>query len=134
MDADGLLRDAASLAARHVAGLDERPVGARAGAGELRAALGGQLGEEGVSPERVLTELAAGADGGLVASPGPRYFGFVTGGALPVSLAADWLGGARGQIAGPYAPPPAAGGVGGGAARRDPRPPRVAQQAGGRLP
>src|SRR3954451_5828745 len=108
MDADGLLRDAASLAARHVAGLDERPVGARAGAGELRAALGGQLGEEGVSPERVLEDLAAGADGGLVASPGPRYFGFVTGGALPAALAADWLVGAWDQMAGLYASSPAA--------------------------
>jgi glutamate/tyrosine decarboxylase-like PLP-dependent enzyme len=39
----------------------------------------------------VLERLAAATDGGLVASPGPRYFGFVVGGALPVSVAADWL-------------------------------------------
>src|SRR4051812_6880448 len=108
MDADGLLRNAAMLAARHVAGLDERPVGARAGAGELRAALGGPLGEEGVPAPRVLDDLLSGADGGLVASPGPRYFGFVTGGALPVSLAADWLVGAWDQNAGLYASSPAA--------------------------
>jgi hypothetical protein len=27
----------------------------------------------------------------LVASPGPRYFAFVSGGAVPAALAADWV-------------------------------------------
>jgi glutamate/tyrosine decarboxylase-like PLP-dependent enzyme len=47
---------------------------------------------EGSSDSRtVLEELARDADPGIVATVGPRYFGFVTGGALPVTVAADWL-------------------------------------------
>ena len=35
-----------------------------------------------------------------VASAGGRYFGFVIGGSLPVTLAANWLAGAWDQDAG----------------------------------
>jgi glutamate/tyrosine decarboxylase-like PLP-dependent enzyme len=38
-----------------------------------------------------LNALATAMDGGLVATAGPRYFGFVIGGSLPVTVAADWL-------------------------------------------
>jgi glutamate/tyrosine decarboxylase-like PLP-dependent enzyme len=41
-------------------------------------------------------------DRGIVASAGPRYFGFVVGGALPVSVAADWLTATWDQNAGLY--------------------------------
>jgi glutamate/tyrosine decarboxylase-like PLP-dependent enzyme len=44
-----------------------------------------------VPPLDVLDSLAAVIDRGSVATPGPRYFGFVTGGSLPVAVAADWL-------------------------------------------
>ena len=77
---------AARLAAEHLATIDRRPVGPTGPVG-----LDAELPEEGVAAERVVSELAAGAAPGLVASPGPRYFGFVTGGALPVAVAADWL-------------------------------------------
>src|SRR3954452_4672203 len=38
---------------------------------------------------------------------GPRFFGFVIGGALPVTVAANWLAGAWDQNTGLYAPTPA---------------------------
>jgi glutamate/tyrosine decarboxylase-like PLP-dependent enzyme len=103
-----LLQRAAELAAAHLAGLPDRHVAPRASAEELRAALGGSLPETGEPPARVIEALAAGAEGGLMASPGPRYFGFVIGGALPAALAADWLTSAWDQNAGAYVMSPAA--------------------------
>jgi glutamate/tyrosine decarboxylase-like PLP-dependent enzyme len=53
--------------------------------------LGGPLREAGDDPLAALDSLAHGADRGIVATAGPRYFGFVVGGSLPAALAADWL-------------------------------------------
>src|SRR5215210_3983150 len=78
-----LLARAAELAADHLDSVGERHAGARAGAAELRDALGGALPDDGVPADRVIEELARDAAPGLVASPGPRYFGFVVGGAVP---------------------------------------------------
>ena len=94
-----LLRRVAELAADHLEALPERHAGAVAGFDELRAALGGPLPEAAVDAAQVVEELARAAAPGLVASPGPRYFGFVTGGALPAALAADWLASAWDQNA-----------------------------------
>src|SRR3954463_1588866 len=86
-----LLARAAELAADHLDSIAERHAGALGGAAELRDALGGRLPDDGVPADRVIEELARDAAPGLVASPGPRYFGFVVGGAVPAALAADWL-------------------------------------------
>jgi glutamate/tyrosine decarboxylase-like PLP-dependent enzyme len=82
---------AAEYARRFLEELDERHVGARADASELRDVLGGPLPERGEDPRAVVEALASHADPGLVASSGPRHFGFVMGGSLPAALAADWL-------------------------------------------
>lgn len=86
-----LLDETAKTAGEWLAALPEREVNAAASVEELREALGGALNEEGEPAADVVRNFAHAAERGLVASPGPRYFGFVTGGALPASLAADWL-------------------------------------------
>ncbi len=102
-----VLDDAAELARDFIDGLPERPVGATATAGELRARLARPLTDAGVDPRTVIAELVADVDGGLIASPGPRYFGFVIGGALPVAVAADWLVSSWDQNTGAYPVAPA---------------------------
>ena len=90
-DYDLLLARAQHLALGYLASLPDRPVGPRLSAEVLTERLGGPLPEDACDPVRVIDELAREADAGLVASAGSRYFGFVTGGHHPVSLAADWL-------------------------------------------
>ena len=81
------LRRAAELASAWLETLPERPVGPAGDPDGLR----GPLPEHGEDPVAVVEALAAAAEPGLVASSGPRYFGFVTGGALPAAVGADWL-------------------------------------------
>jgi glutamate/tyrosine decarboxylase-like PLP-dependent enzyme len=85
------LRRAAELAEEHLGGLATRRVGATTSYEDTVAALDEPLPADGEDPVAVLDHLATVAGPATVASPGPRYFGFVTGGALPAALAADWL-------------------------------------------
>ncbi|MGK2850400.1 MAG: pyridoxal phosphate-dependent decarboxylase family protein [Candidatus Limnocylindrales bacterium] len=103
-----LLRRTTELALGFLESLDERPVAATATRDELLAALGGPLAGDGLPAEDVIEQLARAADPGLIAIPGPRYFGFVIGGSLPAALAADWLTSAWDQNAGIFACGPAA--------------------------
>jgi glutamate/tyrosine decarboxylase-like PLP-dependent enzyme len=106
MSDDTLLADALTHSRRFLASLSERPVCARASAAELRAAFDRALSERGEEPHAVLRALALEGDTGLVATAGPRFFGFVIGGSHPVALAADWLTSAWDQNAGLYATSP----------------------------
>jgi len=102
------MRRAAELGLEYVVGLPERHVGARTDAAALAAERGGPLPDEGQDPVVVVEEMARAFDPGLVASAGPRYFGFVVGGALPAASGADWLTGAWSQNAVLHALSPAA--------------------------
>jgi glutamate/tyrosine decarboxylase-like PLP-dependent enzyme len=86
-----MLRRAAERAARFRDGLTDRPVAPPADLDALRKAFGGPLPESPTPAEDVLDALVAAAEPGLVGSAGPRYFGFVTGGALEIATAADML-------------------------------------------
>ncbi|WP_102192178.1 pyridoxal phosphate-dependent decarboxylase family protein [Microbacterium aurantiacum] len=78
-------------AAEFLRTLDDRPVWPRASLDDMMATFGGDLADEGADPASVIDEMARGADPGLVAIPGGRFFGFVIGATQPAALAADWL-------------------------------------------
>jgi glutamate/tyrosine decarboxylase-like PLP-dependent enzyme len=83
-----------SRVAEHVASyrdsLAERPVTPGADVAAVRKALGA-LPDHSSAPEDVVAQLVAAVEPGLMASAGPRFFGFVIGGSLPSATAADML-------------------------------------------
>jgi glutamate/tyrosine decarboxylase-like PLP-dependent enzyme len=90
-DISDLLEDTRRRSLAYLSCLAERPVAATCSSEELRRALQVPLSADGERASAVIASLAEAAMGGTVASSGPRYFGFVTGGRVPAALAADWL-------------------------------------------
>jgi glutamate/tyrosine decarboxylase-like PLP-dependent enzyme len=104
---DALAR-ALEIARSYIASRADRPVWPATTLQELRAALGGPLPAHPVDSTTVIDALARAAEPGIVTTTGPRYFGFVTGGALPSTVAAEWLTAVWDQPAGLYVLSPAA--------------------------
>lgn len=94
---DRLLQDAAQRAATYLENLPYRSVAPPAEAISRLARLDRTLQNEAVSAEEVLRELDEIVSPATIAMAGPRFFGFVIGGSLPVALAANWLAGAWDQ-------------------------------------
>jgi glutamate/tyrosine decarboxylase-like PLP-dependent enzyme len=94
-----LLNDAAARALVYLDGLDSRSVAPSPAALAALSELAGPWAEQGGRAEDILAKLDRLGAPATIASAGPRYFGFVTGGSLPVALAANWLAGAWDQNA-----------------------------------
>src|SRR5215469_7105425 len=94
-----LLREASDRALAYLASVAERPVAPSEEAVAGLDDLDFELPTAGLAAPEVLRRLDTTGSPATVASNGPRYFGFVTGGALPVAQAAAWLGAAWDQNA-----------------------------------
>lgn len=81
-----LLKQVAEQAATFLQAVDTRPVAIPPAVSEPMP-----LPEEGIGTSAALDLLWAKYGAGFIASSGPRYWGFVTGGATPAGIIGDWL-------------------------------------------
>ena len=97
-----ILDDAARRARAYLDNLDRRSVAPSAAATSALSRLDEPLPRQPGDPAETLALLDRLVSPATLAMAGPRFFGFVIGGALPVTLAANWLAGAWDQNAALY--------------------------------
>src|SRR6187455_2551057 len=103
-----LLSATTRRALRYLESLNDRPVGPTPQAMQRLALFDVPLQEESLDPRLVIEELDEIGSPGTMAMAGPRFFGFVIGGSLPVTVAAQWLATAWDQNTGLYRVTPGA--------------------------
>ena len=92
-----ILTDASSRAIRYLEGLESRGVAPTPAALAALRAFDAPLPATPTNPADTLRLLDEAGSPATAAMAGPRFFGFVIGGSLPVALAANWLTGAWDQ-------------------------------------
>ncbi|HEX6547732.1 MAG TPA: pyridoxal-dependent decarboxylase [Candidatus Dormibacteraeota bacterium] len=86
-----LLRGAAESALAYLSRLPAEPAAPEGMDGRALELWDGPLREDGVGAAAAIDELVSNGLPAATRSAGPRFFHFVTGGATPAALAADWL-------------------------------------------
>jgi len=102
-----LLARTAALAADYLETLDTRQIRPERGYREMHELFDRAVPDRPADPADVVEELAAVGEQGVMAIGSGRWYGFVAGGAVPSSLAADWLVSAWDQNTGLAEPTPA---------------------------
>ena len=97
-----LLKATAERAIGYLQKMDSRSVAPSAEAVANLVKFDEPMPEGPVDPERVLQMLDEIGSPATMAMAGPRFYGFVIGGSLPASLAANWLAAAWDQNTGLY--------------------------------
>ncbi len=104
---NNLLEYAAQRAISYLESLDARGVAPSPEAVDRLSMLDQPLPEEPTAPEEVIKQLDELCSPATMAMAGGRFFGFVIGGSLPVTVAANWLASAWDQNTALYNSTPA---------------------------